>query len=94
MVVPPTLHVIFILTATPPFLLVAVAIGLEYNAAHSCCRRWLLSSVCVERQSANSSRIEQSSSVCCYSYYVESDNDAVDRRRSHFVIVRLEAVQG
>jgi len=33
--VPPTLHVIFILTATPLFLLVAVAIGLEYNAAHS-----------------------------------------------------------
>ena len=31
--VPPTLHVI--LTATPLFLLVAVAIGLEYNAAHS-----------------------------------------------------------
>jgi len=27
--VPPTLHVIFILTATPLFLLVAVAIGLE-----------------------------------------------------------------
>ena len=44
--------------------------------------------VCVE------SRIEQSSSVCCYSYYVESDNDAVDRRRSHFVIVRLEVVHG
>ena len=44
--------------------------------------------VCVE------SPIEQSSSVCCYSYYVESDNDAVDRRRSHFVIVRLEVVQG
>ena len=36
--VPPTLHVIFIMTATPLFLLVAVAIGLEYNAAHSCCR--------------------------------------------------------
>ena len=33
--VPPTLHVIFILTATPLFLLVAVAIGLEYNAAYS-----------------------------------------------------------
>ena len=46
------------------------------------------STVCVE------SRIEQSSSVCCYSYYVESDNDAVDRRCSHFVIVRLEVVQG
>ena len=46
------------------------------------------STVCVE------SRIEQSSSVCCYSYYVESDNDAVDRRRSHFVTVRLEVVQG
>ena len=60
--------------------------------AVGCCRQ--LSSVCVERQSANSSRIEQSSSVCCYSYYVESDNDAVDRRRSHFVIVRLEVVQG
>ena len=28
--VPPTLHVIFILTATPLFLLVAIAIGLEY----------------------------------------------------------------
>ena len=39
------------------------------------------STVCVE------SRIEQSSSVYCYSYYAESDNDAVDRRRSHFVIV-------
>ena len=26
------------------------------------------------------------------SYNVESDNDAVDRRRSHFVIVRLEVV--
>ena len=25
---------------------------------------------------------------------VESDNDALDRRRSHFVIVRLEVVQG
>ena len=25
-----------------------------------------------------------SSSVCCYSCYIESDNDAVDRRRSHF----------
>ena len=87
--VPPTLHVIFILTATPLFLLVAVAIGLEYNAAHSCCRGCRRSStVCVE------SRIEQSSSVCCYSYYVESDNDAVDRRRSHFVIVRLEVVHG
>ena len=35
MAVPPTLHVIFILTATPLFLLVAVAIGLEYNAAYS-----------------------------------------------------------
>ena len=55
----------------------------------SCCRGCRQSStVCVE------SRIEQSSSVCCYSYYVESDNDAVDRRRSHFVIVRLEVVQG
>jgi len=32
-VVPPTLHVIFILTATPLSLLVAVAIGLKYNAA-------------------------------------------------------------
>ena len=39
-------------------------------------------------------RVEQSSSVCCYSYDVESDNDAVDRRCSHFVIVRLEVVQG
>ena len=99
--VPPTLHVIFILTATPQFLLVAVAIGLEYNVRTAvsrgggcraaivevnCCRR--SSTVCVE------SRIEQLSSVCCYSYYVESDNDAVDRRRSHFVIVRLEVVQG
>ena len=59
MAVPPTLHVIFILTATPLFLLVAVAIGLEYNAAHSSvvgavvafgcdrgCRR--SSTVCVE----------------------------------------------
>ena len=53
--VPPTLHVIFILTATPLFLLVAVAIGLEYNAAHSSvgavvevggCRR--SSTVCAE----------------------------------------------
>ena len=26
------------------------------------------------------------------SYNVESDNDAVDRRRSHLVIVRLEVV--
>ena len=45
--VPPTLHVIFILTATPLFLLVAVAIGLEYNAAHSSVARLLsgLSSV-------------------------------------------------
>ena len=67
--VPPTLHVIFILTATALFLLVAVAIGLEYNAAHSSVARLLSrlavielsSSVCVE------SRIEQSSSV-----YVES----------------------
>jgi len=53
-VVPPTLHVIFILTATPLFLLVAVDIGLEYNTAHSsvagllsrgCRQSW---SVCVE----------------------------------------------
>jgi len=96
------------LTATPLFLLVAVAIGLEYNAAHSSvvgC--WRLSSVVVSwrqnvsesscrfgvEKSANSSRVEYSSSVC-YSRYVESDNDAVDRRRGHFVIVRLEVVQG
>ena len=53
----------------PPYTLVAVAIGLEYNAAHSSVARLLSrlavielsSSVCVE------SRIEQSSSV-----YVES----------------------
>jgi len=43
--VPPTLHVIFILTATLLFLLVAVAIGLEYNAAHSSVARWLSSVV-------------------------------------------------
>ena len=45
--VPPTLHVIFILTATPLFLLVAVAIGLEYNAAQSGCRGWRLSRLAV-----------------------------------------------
>ena len=99
----------FSLTATPPLLLVAVAIGLEYNAAHSsvvvgcrggdcravsCCSqsesecKRLSSTVCVE------SRIEQSSSVCCDSYNVESDNYAVDRRGSQFVIVRLEVVYG
>ena len=46
--VPPTLHVIFILTATPQFLLVAVAIGLEYNAAHSSVARWLSHGGCRE----------------------------------------------
>ena len=84
MAVPPTLHVIFILTATPLFLLVAVAIGLEY----------MLRIAVVAQQLSCGYHIEQSSSVCCDSYNVESDNYAVDRRRSHFVIVRLEVVQG
>ena len=58
---------------------------LRIAVSRGCCRSCRQSlRVCVE------SRIEQSSSVCCYSYYVESDNDAVDRCRSHFVIVRLE----
>ena len=40
------------------------------------------------------SRRQSALRVCCDSYNVESDNYAVDRRRSHFVIVRLEVVQG
>ena len=60
--VPPTLHVIFILTATLLFLLVAVAIGLEYNAAHSSVARWLsrLAVVAV----GGCSRRSQSASEC------------------------------
>ena len=46
------------------------------------------SSVCVESVSNDRRR------VCCCSYYVESDNDAVDRRRSHFVIVRFRGGLG
>ena len=65
--VPPTLHVIFILTATPLFLLVAVAIGLEYNAAHSSVAQLLsgLSSVVdsLRWESANNSRDVESSVV-------------------------------
>ena len=62
MAVPPTLHVIFILTATLLFLLVAVAIGLEYNAAHSSVARWLsrLAVVAV----GGCSRRSQSASEC------------------------------
>jgi len=60
---------------------VAVVVSRRQNVSESSCR------VCVE------SRIEQLSSVC-YSRYVESDNDAVTRRCGHFVIVRLEMVQG
>ena len=38
------------------------------------------------------SRRQSALRVCCDSYNVESDNYAVDRRRSHFVIVMLEVV--
>ena len=92
-VVPPTLHVIFILTATPLFLLVAVAIGLEYMLRIAVSRGDCRAVSCCSQSASECKRVK-SSSVCCDSYNVESDNYAVDRRRSHFVIVRLEVVQG
>ena len=65
MVVPPTLHVIFILTATPLFLLVAVAIGLEYMLRIAVSRGIVAQSAVVvsRRQNVSESSRRQSAAI-------------------------------
>ena len=65
MAVPPTLHVIFILTATPLFLLVAVAIGLEYMLRIAVSRGIVAQSAVVvsRRQNVSESSRRQSAAI-------------------------------